>query len=89
MLLNDFTEEAHVRNIAMFAQDRWTLGRFTVQGGLRYEHAGSSSPEQVIGPSRFVPTQVVFPAQDSSKATTTSLCARDWRWTCSATRRRR
>jgi len=63
MLLNDFTEEAHVQNTAIFAQDRWTLGRFTLQGGLRYEHASSSSPEQVLGPSRFIPTQIVFPAQ--------------------------
>src|SRR5688572_60958 len=63
MLINDFTEQAHVRNTAVFAQDRWTIGRFTLQGGVRYEHASSSSPEQTIGPSRFIPTQIVFPAQ--------------------------
>jgi hypothetical protein len=63
MLLNDFTEEAHVRNTALFAQDRWTIGRMTLQGGIRYEHASSSSPEQTVGPSRFIPTQIVFPAQ--------------------------
>jgi hypothetical protein len=34
-----------------------------LQGGVRYEHASSSSPEQTIGPSRFIPTQIVFPAQ--------------------------
>jgi len=67
MLLNDFTEKAHVRNVALFAQDRWTLGRFTLQGGIRYEHAASSSPEQTVGPSRFVPTPIVFAAQDLVK----------------------
>ena len=67
MLLNDFTEEARVQNIGIFAQDRWTIRRFTLQGGIRYENASSSSPEQVIGPSRFVPTPIVFPAQDIVK----------------------
>ena len=56
MLLSDFTEEARVRNIGLFMQDRWTVKRFTLQGGIRYENASSRSPEQVIGPSRMVPT---------------------------------
>ena len=63
MLINDFTQEAHVQNKALFAQDRWTISRFTLSGGVRYEHANSKTPEQRIGPSRFVPTQIVFPAQ--------------------------
>jgi hypothetical protein len=67
MLLNDFTEQAFVRNTGLFAQNRWTVKRFTLQGGIRYENAASSSPEQVIGPSRFVPTAIVFPAQDIVK----------------------
>ena len=67
MLLNDFTEKARVRNIGIFAQNRWTIRRFTLEGGVRYENAKSSSPEQVIGPSRFVPTAIVFPAQEIVK----------------------
>jgi hypothetical protein len=67
LLLNDFTERASVRNIGIYAQDRWTIKRFTLQGGVRYENATSSSPEQVIGPSRMVPTPIVFPAQDLVK----------------------
>jgi len=66
-LLSDFTEKAHVRNIGIYAQDRWTLGRFTLQGGVRYENASSGSPAQQIGPSRFVPTPIVFPEQDIVK----------------------
>ena len=67
MLLSDFTEEARVQNIGIFAQDRWTVRRFTLQGGIRYENASSRSPEQQIGPSRFVPTPIVFPEQDIVK----------------------
>ena len=67
MLLNDFTETANVRNMGIFAQNRWTIRRFTLEGGIRYDNAVSRSPEQVIGPSRFVPTAIVFPAQDIVK----------------------
>src|SRR6476620_10380603 len=41
--------------------------QFTLQGGIRYENASSGSPEQVIGPSRMVPTPIVFPEQDIVK----------------------
>lgn len=64
MLLNDFTEEAHVRNTALFAQDRWTVGRVTLQGGLRYEGSSSGTADQTIGPSRFVPAALSFSAQE-------------------------
>src|SRR4029434_8774647 len=50
-LLSDFTEKARVRNIGIFAQDRWTVRRFTLQGGIRYENASSRSLEQQIGPA--------------------------------------
>jgi hypothetical protein len=66
-LLSDFKEQARVQNIGIFAQDRWTVRRFTLQAGIRYENASSHSPEQQIGPSRFVPTPIVFPEQDIVK----------------------
>ena len=50
--------------IALYAQDRWTLGRLTLQAGLRFEHLGDYFPEQQMGPNRFLPNAVVFPAQD-------------------------
>jgi len=46
---------------AFYAQEQWTLGRLTLQGAIRYDRAGSSFPEQKIGPTRFLPTAIVFP----------------------------
>jgi hypothetical protein len=60
-----------VRNItnlgllSLFAQDQWTLHRVTLQGGLRFEHIGSNYPAQTVGPDRFIPNAIVFPAGDA------------------------
>jgi len=48
-----------------FAQDQWTSGRLTLQGGLRFEHITSFYPEGRLTPDRFVLTELVFPAQDA------------------------
>jgi len=52
------------RIFALYAQDRWTLNRLSLQGGLRFEHLGDHFPQQQIGPNIFVPTALVFPDQD-------------------------
>jgi Carboxypeptidase regulatory-like domain len=52
---------------AIYFQDQWTLNRFTVQGGLRYEHAWSWYPEGENGAltgSRFLPNAFTFPRLD-------------------------
>jgi hypothetical protein len=49
---------------ALFAQDQWTLGRLTLQGGLRFERITSYYPEAQFGPEPFIPTQLVFAAQE-------------------------
>jgi hypothetical protein len=49
----------------VYAQDQWTRGRLTLQGGLRFEHIGAWFPDQQIGPNRFIPLALQFPAQDS------------------------
>ena len=41
-----------MRNHALFVQDQWTLGKLTVLGALRYDHASSWAPEQRLE-SRF------------------------------------
>jgi hypothetical protein len=52
---------------AIYAQDQWTVDRFTFQGGIRYEHAWSWHPEGENGAltgSRFLPNGFVFPHTD-------------------------
>ena len=50
-----------VRSDAFYAQEQWTLGRMTLQGALRYDHAWSYFPEQTVGPVRFFPTAKTYP----------------------------
>jgi hypothetical protein len=63
MILDGFRQEAEVRGGAAYAQDQWTLGRFTAQGGMRFDWGSSSAPEQTVGPDRWIPTPFTFPAQ--------------------------
>jgi hypothetical protein len=49
---------------ALYAQDRWTLQRLSLQGGLRFEHLGDYFPQQSMGPNNFLPNAIIFPAQD-------------------------
>lgn len=54
---------SRVRYDAIYAQDQWTHGRLTVQGGLRYEYATSWSPEGengILEDNRFS-TAFTFP----------------------------
>ena len=46
---------------AFFAQERWTRGRLTVQGAVRFDRARSWFPEQKEGPSRFLPAPIIIP----------------------------
>jgi hypothetical protein len=54
---------SHTSAAAFYAQDQSTFGRMTVTAGLRFDHAWSNFPEQTVGPNRFFPTPIVFPAQ--------------------------
>jgi hypothetical protein len=57
-------QEQQQTMLAFYAQDRWTLNRLSVQAGLRFEHLSDYFPEQRMGPNRFLPTALVFPAED-------------------------
>jgi hypothetical protein len=39
----------------LFAQDKWTIGKFTASGGIRYDHYINSFPEQELGPTPYTP----------------------------------
>jgi hypothetical protein len=61
MSISNFGVRQRVRSDAFYAQEQWTLGRMTVQGAVRYDHAWSYFPEQTVGPVRFFPTAVTYP----------------------------
>ena len=48
-------------DVGVFVQDRWTVSRFTVNLGVRYDHFNSSIPAQTAAAGRFVPARQ-FPA---------------------------
>ena len=52
MRANPVTSRNHLDNdLGIFAQDKWTLKRTTVNLALRYDHFASSFPEQMVGPA--------------------------------------
>jgi hypothetical protein len=61
LTINAFGLRQRVRSDAFYAQEQWTLGRMTLQGALRYDHAWSYFPEQTVGPVRFFPTARTYP----------------------------
>ena len=63
-----FTQLARASILAFYAQEQWTLGRLTLQGGLRYDRARGWFPQQTIGPTKFFPNPVVFPEQSGVDA---------------------
>jgi hypothetical protein len=64
MSAGPYWTRGHVKTLALYAQEQYTRGRLTLQGAVRYDGASSTSPEQQIGPDRFIPVPLVFPAQD-------------------------
>src|SRR5688572_4161983 len=44
-------------DLGIFVQDRWTIGRWTLSGAIRYDHFSNSFPEQTLGPAPLMPTR--------------------------------
>ena len=60
-LHNDFDND-----LGLYAQNRWTLNRYTVSAAIRYDTVQTSFPEQRIGPGSLVPTRnLVLPGKDN------------------------
>ena len=59
-----FTTSYRTRNMSLYVQDQWTLGRMTLQGALRFDRNWSLFPEQSIGPTNFLPTRDRVPGDE-------------------------
>ena len=44
-------------DLGVFVQDAWTVGRFTINPGVRFEYFNSSTPAREVAPGRFVPVR--------------------------------
>jgi hypothetical protein len=44
-------------DLGIYAQDRWTTGRLTLNYAVRYDHYKSSFPSTQVGPAVFAPTR--------------------------------
>jgi len=62
MRVNPVLNNDRVNGTALYAQDQWSVRRFSVQGAVRYDRAWSYNIEEPFGPTRFVPATVVLPA---------------------------
>jgi hypothetical protein len=51
-------------NLGMYAQDQWTVSRFTVNAGLRLDYFRSDFPDQNVAPTQFVPFARFVPGQE-------------------------
>ena len=58
-----FVSDSHTQPTGIYAQEQFTRGRLTLQGGIRYDRVTSGYPAQQLGPELFVPTPIVFPEQ--------------------------
>jgi len=52
------------KDLALFAQDQWTIDRITVNAGARYNHATGQTPLQVLGAGKFVPERRFEPLKN-------------------------
>jgi hypothetical protein len=53
-------------DLGIFAQDRWTMSRLTLNLALRFDAFQTSFPEQTVGPTPLLPTRnISFPAADN------------------------
>jgi hypothetical protein len=67
MRATPYTDGVNVdHDLGLFVQDKWTLSRFTIGLGLRYDHFATSFPDLSLGPSVLFPTRnLSFPGRDN------------------------
>jgi hypothetical protein len=52
------------KDLGLYAQDSWTMGRTTLNLGLRYDYFNAWTPEQTAPASRWVPARTFAPITD-------------------------
>ncbi len=62
-----YTAKSNMDNdLGLFAQDRWTMNRLTLNLALRFDAFQTSFPEQTVGSAPLVPTRnITFPETDN------------------------
>ena len=59
-------------NLGVFAQDQWTIGRMTLNGGLRFDYLRTGYPDHDIPATQYVPVRRVFEGEDVIRWTSVS-----------------
>jgi hypothetical protein len=60
-----YTSETHVHDGGLYAQDRWTIDRLTLNVGVRWDFYSTNFPAQTLGPTVYTPNRnVTFAAAD-------------------------
>ena len=54
---DDFSVESRYTELGVYAQDKWTVERLTVNAGVRYDHYRNGFPAQTIGPAPLFPNR--------------------------------
>jgi hypothetical protein len=54
-----YTSETHVHDGGIYAQDRWTIDRMTLNLGIRWDFYSTNYPAQTLGPTVYTPTRNV------------------------------
>ena len=79
MFIRNWNTADQTRYHALYAQDQWTVGRITLQGALRYDHAVELGAREGNGwgsPQPFYPVPIALPAhRQRAPASTTSPTA--------------
>ncbi|HVZ20673.1 MAG TPA: hypothetical protein VG871_06405, partial [Vicinamibacterales bacterium] len=64
-IASPYAAMSSIREFGLYAQDKWTIKRLTLNGGLRFDHLGTFFPGQTVGPAVLAPTRnVTFPESD-------------------------
>ena len=64
--ISPFHSETRQHATGMYVQQQWTLGRATIDGGLRYDYFRGFIPAMTLAGGRFLPQGATFPAVDNA-----------------------